>query len=150
MAKYDKPFHVRLVPDWNVREVITEEESARRVESTKELGGMHNSEGEYTENSTITASGGRFDWQLYREDGTHKEMVNVQLMRTWTVTMITQMINDKAFTNEADAGIEFGLSDEERNITLSVMQKLHDRLNDEITKADESLVLNKKIPKPMM
>ena len=68
-------------------------------------------------------------------------------MRIWACQLVTQMVNNKAYVNEISDEPKFDMSDKEKEISISVMKKLQEGLNDCLEKSTKSIVMNKKIKK---
>ena len=84
------------------------------------------------------------DWNLFNESNGGKPQNNLHLMRIWTLQMVTQMVNEKAYTNEFHSEPKFGVSEEDKNIVLKTIRKMTNILNDELEKTSNSLITKKK------
>jgi hypothetical protein len=149
--KFNKPIDIRVTPDYDINEPISEEEVIVSRARVNGLGGL-NSETNYCDDDSgeqkmILQSGGRMDWGLHRNSHYSNPVTSIQLMRLWTCQMVTQMVNNKAYVNEISDEPKFDVTDEEREIVLNVMKKLGQGLNDCLEKSTESMVINKKIKK---
>ena len=81
---------------------------------------------------------------LFHETNGHKPEVNVHLMRLWTLQMVTQMVNEKAFVNEIHSEPKFEISEEDKELFLKTITKMTEVLNDELEKVNDSVVIKKK------
>jgi hypothetical protein len=146
--KFEKPFHIKIQPYYDINEPTTDEENIERDLSTYELGGLTSiDERPDGENVKIFRSGGRMDWNLFRETNGHKPETNIHLMRLWALQLATQMINEKAFVNEIHSEPKFEIPEEDKEIMLKTIQKMNCVINDELEKSAESMVTNKKLKK---
>jgi len=146
--KLEKPFHIKIQPYYVINEPTTEEESVERDLTTQELGGLTTmGERPERENVTMVRSGGRMDWNLFREPNGHKLETNIHLMRLWALQLATQMINEKAFVNEIHSEPKFEIPEEDKEIMLKTIQKMNCVIHDELEKSAESMVTNKKLKK---
>ena len=68
-------------------------------------------------------------------------------MRIWACQLVTQMVNNKAYVNEVGDEPKFNITDEEREVFIGMIKKIHEGLNDCLEKSAESMVINKKIKK---
>jgi hypothetical protein len=143
--KFNKPFHIKLQPNYVIKEPMNFNEIELHNENTKKLGGINifagNSEEEY---ESILRSGGRMDWSLYNEPDSDKPIINVSLMRIWALQLVTQMINEKAYVNEIVSEPKFNIDEEDKNNFLSVVEKMSKVLNDELENVGDSMVMKKK------
>lgn len=143
--KFEKPFHIKVQPYYVIKEPTTEEEKAERDLTTRELGGLI-TEGERPEreNVTILRTGGRMDWSLFQEPNGHKPEVNIHLMRLWSLQLVTQMINEKAYVNEIHSEPKFEILEEDKEIMLKTIHKMNDVINDDLEKTNNSIITKKK------
>ena len=143
--EFKKPFHIKIQPYYVIKEPTTEEEKAERDLTTRELGGLI-TEGERPEgeNVTILRTGGRMDWNLFQEPNGHKPEVNIHLMRLWSLQLVTQMINEKAYTNEIHSEPKFEILEEDKEIMLKTIHKMNDVINDDLEKTNNSIITKKK------
>lgn len=143
--KFEKPFHIKVQPYYVIKEPTTEEEKAERDLTTRELGGLIiEDERPEGENVTILRTGGRMDWSLFQEPNGHKPEVNVHLMRLWSLQLVTQMINEKAYTNEIHSEPKFEILEEDKEIMLKTIHKMNDVINDDLEKTNNSIITKKK------
>ena len=150
--KFEKPINIRIIPNYVIKEPITVDEHLTYIESTENLGGVitRNDVGRDErdiQEEVITRSGGRMEWALYKSPDYIQQTTPVQLMRIWACQLVTQMVNNKAYVNEVSDEPKFDMSDKEKEISISVMKKLQEGLNDCLEKSTKSIVLNKKIKK---
>ena len=146
--KFEKPFHIKVQPYYNIKEPTTERENAETTLNVRKLGGI-TSTGERPEGEEVemVRSGGKMDWNLFNESNGSKPEVNIHLMRLWTLQMVTQMVNEKAYTNEVHSEPKFEIPEEDKEIMLKTIQKMNCVIHDELEKSAESMVTNKKIKK---
>jgi hypothetical protein len=85
--KFNKPFHIKLVPDYVIKEPMSYHEIEEHNKRTASLGGLNIIVGNEEEYSTILRNGGRMDWHLYNEPDSHNPIVNVNLMRIWALQL---------------------------------------------------------------
>lgn len=143
--EFKKPFHIKIQPYYVIKEPTTEEEKAERDLTTRELGGLI-TEGERPEgeNVTILRTGGRMDWNLFQEPNGHKPEVNIHLMRLWSLQLVTQMINEKAYTNEIHSEPKFEIPEEDKEIMLKTIQKMNVVIHDELEEVNNLAITKKK------
>lgn len=144
--KFEKPFHIKIQPYYCIKEPTVREEIERMKELTQKFGGQNlvDDESGGHEETKILRSGGRMDWNLFSENNSHKPEINIHLMRIWAVQMVTQMINEKAFVNEVHSEPRFGIDEEDKEIFLNTIQIMTRVLNDELEKANDSIIIKKK------
>ncbi len=143
--KFEKPFHIKVQPYYVIKEPTTEEEKAERDLTTRELGGLI-TEGERPqgENVTILRTGGRMDWSLFQEPNGCKPEINLHLMRLWSLQLVTQMINEKAYANEIHSEPRFEILEEDKEIMLKTIHKMNDVIHDDLEKTNNSIITKKK------
>ena len=143
--EFKKPFHIKIQPYYVIKEPTTEEEKAERDLTTRELGGLI-TEGERPEgeNVTLLRTGGRMDWSLFQEPNGYKPEINLHLMRLWSLQLVTQMINEKAYTNEIHSEPKFEILEEDKEIMLKTIHKMNDVINDDLEKTNNSIITKKK------
>ena len=143
--KFEKPFHIKIQPYYNIKEPTTERENAETTLNVRELGGIATT-GERLEGQEVEMikSGGKMDWNLFNESNGGKPQNNLHLMRIWTLQMVTQMVNEKAYTNEFHSEPKFEVSEEDKKIVLKTIRKMTNILNDELEKTSNSLITKKK------
>ena len=143
--KFEKPFHIKVQPYYVIKEPITEKEGAERDLAIRELGGLTSvgeiAEGEEVE---IIKSGGKMDWNLFNESNGSKPEVNIHLMRLWTLQMVTQMVNEKAYTNEIHSEPKFEILEEDKEIMIITIKKMNDVIHNDLEKTNNSLITKKK------
>ena len=143
--KFEKPFHIKVQPYYVIKEPITEKEGAERDLAIRELGGLTSvgeiAEGEEVE---IIKSGGKMDWNLFNESNGSKPEVNIHLMRLWTLQMVTQMVNEKAYTNEIHSEPKFEILGEDKEIMIRTIKKMNDVIHNDLEKTNNSLITKKK------
>jgi hypothetical protein len=143
--KFEKPFHIKVQPYYVIKEPITEKEGAERDLAIRELGGLTSvgeiAEGEEVE---IIKSGGKMDWNLFNESNGSKPEVNIHLMRLWTLQMVTQMVNEKAYTNEIHSEPKFEILEEDKEIMIRTIKKMNDVIHNDLEKTNNSLITKKK------
>ena len=143
--KFEKPFHIKVQPYYVIKEPITEKEGAERDLAIRELGGLTSvgeiAEGEEVE---IIRSGGKMDWNLFNESNGSKPEVNIHLMRLWTLQMVTQMVNEKAYTNEIHSEPKFEILEEDKEIMIRTIKKMNDVIHNDLEKTNNSLITKKK------
>lgn len=144
--KFEKPFHIKIQPYYAIKEPTNESAVDAMIRSTESVGGQNIiiDEREDNEITKILRSGGRMDWNLFQEPNGHKPEVNIHLMRLWTLQMVTQMVNEKAYANEIHSEPKFEISEEDKELFLKTISKMTEVLNDELEKANESVVIKKK------
>lgn len=142
--KIDKPFHIRIQPNYFVNEPVIESDKETFREMTEKLGGINIINGEETEDTTLLRTGGRMDWYMFNEPNSNKPEINVNMMRIWALQMVTQMINGKAYVNEIHSEPDFGISEEEKENFLNVVVDMTEVLHKELTTNIESMVIKKK------
>jgi hypothetical protein len=142
--KFNKPFHIKLQPNYLIKEPMNYHEIELHNENTKKLGGINIIDGDTEEYESILRSGGRMDWSLYTEPNTHKPIVNVSLMRIWALQLVTQMVNEKAYVNELVSEPKFNIDEENKKIYLEVMSKMTKVLHDELESVSDEMVIKKK------
>ena len=144
--KFDKPFHIKIQPFYAIKEPISQREREERIIGTNNLGGQNIliDESDGNENTTALVNGGRMGWYLFHEPNGHKPEVNVHLMRLWTLQMVTQMVNEKAFVNEIHSEPKFEIPEEDKELFLKTIEKMTLTLNDELEKANDSIITKKK------
>jgi hypothetical protein len=143
--KFEKPFHIKVQPYYNIKEPTTERENAETILNVRKLGGI-TSMGERPEGEEVemVRSGGKMDWNLFNESNGSKPEVNIHLMRLWTLQMVTQMVNEKAYTNEVHSEPKFEITEENKKIVLETIHEMTNILNDELEKTNNSLITKKK------
>ena len=131
--KFKKGFGVILEPDYNIKEVVSEEEQIQK--------------GNYWEvwEDNDLSNGGSFRWTLttitdrpIQEEFTGT--VPVQLMRLWAVQMTSQLINNNAHVELHDDEPKFYVTDEERIAVDAVLNKLYRGLNESLEDSAYSVV----------
>ena len=131
--KFKKGFGVILEPDYNIKEVVSEEEQRQK--------------GNYWEvwGDNDLSNGGSFRWTLttitdrpIQEEFTGT--VPVQLMRLWAVQMTSQLINNNAHVELHDDEPKFDVTDEERIAVDAVLNKLYRGLNESLEDSAYSVV----------
>lgn len=142
--KFNKPFHIRLTPNYMIKEPMNYLELEEYNERVNRLGGINVFHDDLENNEDLLRSGGGMDWQLYNEPQSHKPIVNVNLMRIWATQIVTQMINEKAYVNEAHSEPKFHIDDTDKEVVFDVIKKMTEVLHHELEKSGESMVLNKK------
>jgi hypothetical protein len=142
--KIDKPFHIRIQPDYLVNEPMTERDRETTTEMTERLGGIVFIEGEETEDTTFTRTGGRIDWFMFNEPESNKPEINVNIMRIWALQLVTQMVNDKSYVNEIQSEPKFGVNEEEKETFLKVIVDMTKVLHKELNTSIESVVIKNK------
>lgn len=144
--KFEKPFHIKIQPYYCIKEPTNESAVDTMIRSTESVGGQNIiiDESGDQEETMLVRSGGRMDWNLFHETNGHKPEVNVHLMRLWTLQMVTQMVNEKAFVNEIHSEPKFEISEEDKELFLKTITKMTEVLNDELEKVNNSVVIKKK------
>jgi len=131
--KFKKGFGVILEPDYNIKEVVSEEEQREK--------------GNYWEvwGDNDLSNGGSFRWTLttitdrpIQEEFTGT--VPVQLMRLWAVQMTSQLIHNNAHVELHDDEPKFNITDEERIAVDAVLNKLYRGLNESLEDSAYSVV----------
>jgi len=131
--KFKKGFGVILEPDYNIKEVVSEEEQRQK--------------GNYWEvwGDNDLSNGGSFRWTLttitdrpIQEEFTGT--VPVQLMRLWAVQMTSQLIHNNAHVELHDDEPKFDVTDEERIAVDAVLNKLYRGLNESLEDSAYSVV----------
>lgn len=131
--KFKKGFGIILEPDYNIKEVVSEEEQRQK--------------GNYWEvwGDNDLSNGGSFRWTLttitdrpIQEEFTGT--VPVQLMRLWAVQMTSQLINNNAHVELHDDEPKFDVTDEERIAVDAVLNKLYRGLNESLEDSAYSVV----------
>ena len=146
--KYDKPFHIKLTPDYSIEEPINEVEANLKSQSTLDLGGFNfNDHQPQFDNAKILSTGGRMDWSLFQEPNSNNPIINVQLMRLWSIQMVSQMVNGKAHTDQVDSKVEITITNEEIEIMKNIAFKLNQSIHNEIKEIEASLVPKRKLKK---
>jgi len=92
----------------------------------------------------MVRSGGKMDWNLFNESTGVKPEVNVHLMRLWTLQMVTQMVNEKAYVNEIHSEPKFEILEEDKEIMLRVINKMNDVIHNDLEKTNDSIITKKK------
>lgn len=131
--KFKKGFGIILEPDYNIKEVVSEEEQRQK--------------GNYWEvwGDNDLSNGGSFRWTLttitdrpIQEEFTGT--VPVQLMRLWAVQMTSQLIHNNAHVELHDDEPKFDVTDEERIAVDAVLNKLYRGLNESLEDSAYSVV----------
>ena len=131
--KFKKGFGVILEPDYNIKEVVSEEEQREK--------------GNYWEvwEDNDLSNGGSFRWTLttitdkpIQEEFTGT--VPVQLMRLWAVQMTSQLIHNNAHVELHDDEPKFNITDEEKITVDAVLAKLYRGLNESLEDSAYSVV----------
>ena len=143
--KFDKPFHIKLVPDYTIKEPISYNEMVENKEKTSKLGGLNLNRGNEDDYSKILSSGGRIDWYLFDEPNSNKPIANINLMRIWALQLVTQMINNKAHVNEIHSEPKFDIKENDKEKVFKLFEKMAEKLHDELEKSVETMVIKKKI-----
>ena len=65
-------------------------------------------------------------------------------MRLWSLQLVTQMINEKAYTNEIHSEPKFEILEEDKEIMLKTIHKMNDVINDDLEKTNNSIITKKK------
>lgn len=138
--KFNKEVNIKIIPDYVIKEPISTEEEVEINIMVEDKGGYHLNEGEG--DITLT-SGGAMNWQMYQTKYPN-QITGVQLMRLWVTQMMTQMVNNKAFINEAVDEPRFDITDEEKEVFAGIIKKLTKELNDCLEKSDKTMITNKK------
>ena len=154
MAIYKEPFWVKLETEYAHNELTTEEdweELKSKIEQDDRS--IVNEYGEKKEGEDVMHArfGGKFDWQLAKNNPTDSEnpLIKVQLMRLWCVQMVQQMTTGKSYLNEADSSVKVSdITEEESKVTLEVMQKLISSVHEEISEINNRLVPRNRLKKP--
>ena len=143
--KFEKPFHIKVQPYYNIKEPTTERENAETILNVRKLGGI-TSTGERPEGEEVemVRSGGKMDWNLFNESNGSKPEVNIHLMRLWTLQMVTQMVNEKAYTNEIHSEPKFEILEEDKEIMIRTIKKMNDVIHNDLEKTNNSLITKKK------
>ena len=84
------------------------------------------------------------DWNLFNESNGSKPEVNIHLMRLWTLQMVTQMVNEKAYTNEIHSEPKFEILEEDKEIMIRTIKKMNDVIHNDLEKTNNSLITKKK------
>lgn len=144
--KFEKPFHIKIQPYYAIKEPTNEAAADAMMRLSLTMGGQNIiiDESEDDGITKILRSGGRMDWNLFQEPNGHKPEVNIHLMRLWTLQMVTQMVNEKAYTNEIYSEPKFEISEEDKELFLKTISKMTEVLNDELEKVNESVITKKK------
>ena len=142
--KFEKPFHIKVQPYYVIKEPITEEERVERDLATRELGGITSTGERPEEEVEMVRSGGKMDWNLFNESTGVKPEVNIHLMRLWTLQMVTQMVNEKAYVNEIHSEPKFEILEEDKEIMLRVINKMNDVIHNDLEKTNDSIITKKK------
>ena len=142
--KFEKPFHIKVQPYYVIKEPMTEEESVERDLATRELGGITSTGERPEEEVEMVRSGGKMDWNLFNESTGVKPEVNIHLMRLWTLQMVTQMVNEKAYVNEIHSEPKFEILEEDKEIMLRVINKMNDVIHNDLEKTNDSIITKKK------
>jgi len=142
--KFEKPFHIKVQPYYVIKEPMTEEERVERDLATRELGGITSTGERPEEEVEMVRSGGKMDWNLFNESTGVKPEVNVHLMRLWTLQMVTQMVNEKAYVNEIHSEPKFEILEEDKEIMLRVINKMNDVIHNDLEKTNDSIITKKK------
>jgi hypothetical protein len=144
--KFDKPFHIKIQPFYAINELISQRDLDESIDRANNLGGQNIKvdESDGNENTTILTSGGMMNWNLFHEPNGHKPEVNIHLMRLWTLQMVTQMVNEKAYVNEIHSEPKFEITEEDKELFLKTIEKMTLTLNDELEKANDSIITKKK------
>jgi hypothetical protein len=131
--RFKKGFGIVLEPDYNIKEVVSEEEQREK--------------GNYWEvwEDNDLSNGGSFRWTLatitdkpIQEEFTGT--VPVQLMRLWAVQMTSQLINNNAHVELHDDEPKFNITDEERIAVDAVLKKLYRGLNESLEDSAYSVI----------
>jgi len=142
--KFDKPFHIKLVPNYVIKEPMNYHEIGLHNENTKKLGGINMFAGDTEEYESILRSGGRMDWHLFSEPDSQKPIINISLMRIWALQLVTQMVNEKAYVNEIVSEPKFNINEGDKKVFVDIMSKMTEVLHNELELANDSIVLKKK------
>ena len=142
--KFEKPFHIKVQPYYVIKEPMTEEERVERDLATRELGGITSTGERPEEEVEMVRSGGKMDWNLFNESTGVKPEVNIHLMRLWTLQMVTQMVNEKAYVNEIHSEPKFEILEEDKEIMLRVINKMNDVIHNDLEKTNDSIITKKK------
>lgn len=145
--KIEKPFHIKLKPNYAINEPSSLDEVDVITETSEELGGIGprlKYDGELDPESKIYRSGGRMDWFLYSEPDSQKPEVNIQLMRIWALQMVTQMANEKAYVNEIHSEPKFDIKEEDKEILFNIIISMTEVLHKELEKQLDTVVKMKK------
>ena len=135
--KFKKGFGVILEPDYNIKEVVSEEEQIQK--------------GNYWEvwEDNDLSNGGSFRWTLttitdkpIQEEFTGT--VPVQLMRLWAVQMTSQLINNNAHVELHDDEPKFEILEEDKEIMIRTIKKMNDVIHNDLEKTNNSLITKKK------
>jgi hypothetical protein len=145
--KFDKPFVVRLSPNYKIKEPVNYVDVISTSERVNQLGGQvinSKSLDEVNGDEEVLSSGGRFEWGLFHDPNSQKPEISINLMRIWCLQMVTQMVNNKSFVNEIHSTIDVDIEEEDREKFLDIISKIITQINDEIELVSSSLVLKKK------
>jgi hypothetical protein len=129
MAKFDDGFWVNVKPTFYITNDEGELEEMRQqmLGWGSPLQDEHKPYQECVHQGLDYSFGGKFDWGLGhvpRYEKSHVEpLVDVQLMRFWTLQMAQQIINDDSFTDQTHDTVQVGLTEEELKVTNEVFRK---------------------------
>ena len=65
-------------------------------------------------------------------------------MRLWSLQLVTQMINQKAYTNEIYSEPKFEILEEDKEIMLKTIHKMNSVIHDDLEKTNNSIITKKK------
>lgn len=142
--KFNKPFHIKLVPNYDIKEPMNYQDIEEYNERAKSLGGLNVLGGYPEEHEHILSSGGRMDWHLYNEPDSDKPVINISLMRIWALQLVTQMVNEKAYVHEIVSEPKFNINEEDKKVFIDVISKMTGVLHNELELSKDSMVLKKK------
>jgi hypothetical protein len=145
MSKFLETINIKVDTEYHLNEkVVNDGNLGDRLQSLEEVGGYNFTEGDPETAEEILQTGGRFDWGIYQAPDDPQGLVRVQLMRLWCVQMFVQIAKGKAFTNEADAGVDVILTDDELKHLESIANKVYTSLHKELDATNEAIVVKRK------
>jgi hypothetical protein len=144
MSEFLETINIKVDSAYMLNEVVHIDDHVDTSSFIEEIGGYSDVPSEIGQSETISKTGGAFNWGIYQDNNDPKGMVRVQLMRLWCTQMFVQIAKGKAFTNEADTGVDVILTEEEQSQLEVITRKVYDSLHKELEYASETMVVKRK------
>lgn len=152
MSKYDDEFWVKISPTYFITNDEDELEEMRQmmVDWSDRFSPVQDDIKPYqscSHQGLEYSFGGRFNWALGHQPRykTHTEpLVDVQLLRFWSLQMAQQIVNDDSFTDQSHDNVDVGLTEEELKVVNEVFRKTFVALTKHTVDKENELIGKKK------
>jgi len=128
MSKYDRPFWVNVKPTYyitNDEDLIQEMRDLMKDNNNPMTDGFKDYQNGIHEGFDHSF-GGRFDWGLAGDYTSPREpLIDVQMMRLWTLQMAQQLINGDSYTDQTHDNVNMEITKEELEIVNKVFVKAY-------------------------